>query len=381
MVPTHPRIKTNLAPFRWDDERIRFGGFQSYLSRNVHSKDWSELIWDLCIMMDGNKNLDTIIDRVSKKYNIEKNFAMKFLEDMVKMGLIEDANADTLNFSEEELERYERNINFFRWIDLSNETNHWKLQDKLNNSRVTILGTGGVGSHIAVNLARMGVGYIRIVDGDSVELSNLNRQPLFDISSIGVQKVFAAKEQIKKINPNIHIDARDENIRYYDDIINLIDDVDLFFLCADEPRGILDRIVNRAAYAIKKPYIVAGYASTVVNFSTYIPGVTPCFECLLKWQLKNVNGWEESLKSEERFGIKHAVVAPIASLAGSLAALEAMYILIGFPPRSSDVFTQIDVYSNKMERFPREFWPECPVCSNPHVSLDCEESANEIRKE
>jgi molybdopterin/thiamine biosynthesis adenylyltransferase len=372
LIPQFPRVKINLSPIRLDKERIRFGGFQPKISRNITTKKYNAVLWDLCLYMDGNKDVNTICSFISEKYDIANEVICKIINDMISCGVIEDGKPDTLGFTAEEVKRYDRNINLFSWIDLSDETNHWKYQARLRDSSVAIIGTGGVGSHIAVNLARMGVGNIKIIDGDLVDESNLNRQPLFNNDSIGKSKAEAAKQELNKINPFIHIEAINKFVCTFEDVVSLVQDVDLFFLSADEPRGVLNRIVNRAAYSIEKPFIVAGYASTAVNFSTYIPGKTPCFECILKWQVIDVKGWEETYHAEKRFGIRHAVVAPIASLCGSLGSLEAMYNLLGLPPRSSDIVTQIDVFSNGMTKFEKKYYPDCPVCNNPNLPLDCE---------
>ena len=107
--------------------------------------------------------------------------------------------------------------------------------DRLKNARVALFGLGGVGGHAAEALARAGVGYLTLVDGDTVSESNLNRQLFALQSTVGLPKTEAAKQRLLDINPQIHIDARqlfvtEENLSEfdfssYDYVIDAIDTV------------------------------------------------------------------------------------------------------------------------------------------------------------
>lgn len=106
---------------------------------------------------------------------------------------------------------------------------------KIAASKVAVIGVGGVGGYVAEMIARCGVGDITLVDGDAVDISNLNRQIIALVSSVGRSKVDVAKERIADINPNIKVTAvaeriSEENIEYilsgkYDYIIDAIDSV------------------------------------------------------------------------------------------------------------------------------------------------------------
>ena len=79
-------------------------------------------------------------------------------------------------------------------------------QLRLKNSRVVIVGLGGLGSPVAIQLAAMGVGTIRLVDRDVVELSNLHRQHLYGVDDVGLPKVEAAARHLRRLNPNIEVE-------------------------------------------------------------------------------------------------------------------------------------------------------------------------------
>lgn len=102
-----------------------------------------------------------------------------------------------LSLSQKELERYGRQILIFGE----------RGQEKLKNTKVAILGLGGLGSAIAYYLVAAGVGHIKIIDGDRVELDNLNRQILHWTPDIGKNKTESAEEKLKKLNPEIEIEA------------------------------------------------------------------------------------------------------------------------------------------------------------------------------
>lgn len=104
------------------------------------------------------------------------------------MGIIYENQSSYYNFNNEERDLYSRNLNFFAWIDTEGKYyNYWEVQNILKNSKVLILGAGGTGSVCANSLARLGIGKLTIVDYDTVELNNLNRQ-LFSYSDIGKEK-------------------------------------------------------------------------------------------------------------------------------------------------------------------------------------------------
>lgn len=130
-----------------------------------------------------------------------------------------------------------------------------KVHEKLKKGRIAIAGAGGLGSNIAISLARIGVGYIKVIDFDIVEPSNLNRQQYF-INQIGMKKVDALKDNIKEINPFIDFEAIDTLITE-DNINELFDNVDIVIEAFDNPKykAIL---VNGILSCFKDTIIISG---------------------------------------------------------------------------------------------------------------------------
>ena len=138
------------------------------------------------------------------------------------------------------LERYDRQIRISGW-------DQWKV----SNSTVLIAGVGATGCELAKNLCLAGIGRLILVDNDVVELSNLNRQMLFDDSDIGLPKAIVAREKLQKMNPYVKIDAYYEDLRKFDEFI--LKDVDVFCSCLDN--WATRRWLNSLAVELKKPLV------------------------------------------------------------------------------------------------------------------------------
>lgn len=150
--------------------------------------------------------------------------------------------------------------------------------DKLQNSRVMVLGCGGIGSNLAHMLALSGVGSLILVDADCVELSNLARSPLFQASDVGRFKVDVIKEEILKRCHTCHIETIKQELCCLEDFDKL-PFCDALALSADHPRSII-RWVNSYCVSKEIPYIAIGYINDIATVGPfYIPRITSCFAC------------------------------------------------------------------------------------------------------
>ena len=150
-------------------------------------------------------------------------------------------------FTEEQMQRYSRHL-ILKGVGV-------KGQQKLLESKVLVIGAGGLGSPAILYLAASGVGTIGIVDGDCVDLTNLQRQIIHDMDSLGVEKVESAGERIRKLNPDVKLYLHAERvtpenimalIEPYDFIIDAVDNFSAKFL------------INDACVLAKKPFCHAG---------------------------------------------------------------------------------------------------------------------------
>ncbi len=171
----------------------------------------------------------------------------------------------------EERERYDRQLKIKEIGD--------DEQEKLKRAKVIIAGSGGLGSPAAIYLAAAGVGTIRIVDHDKVELSNLNRQILHWDKDIGRNKVDSAAEKLNQLNPHIKIEAVQETI----DEANASRLVAGFDLIVDGLDNLPTRyLLNKAAIENDIPFIHGTVYGLEGRAMTIIPGKTACLKCVYR---------------------------------------------------------------------------------------------------
>ncbi len=173
------------------------------------------------------------------------------------------------DLSEDEVERYSRQIML--------DSIGYEGQLRLRNARVCITGAGGLGSPIAMQLTAMGVGYIRLVDRDVVELSNLHRQILYTDADIGKVKVEAAASRLKAINSSVDVEplavsinegTADDVIKGCDLVIDGLDSIDARYA------------LNDACIRAGIPYVYGGALGMLGSACTVLPGKSACIRCI-----------------------------------------------------------------------------------------------------
>jgi len=169
--------------------------------------------------------------------------------------------------TENELKRYERQIRIFGEAG----------QERLKNARVFIAGAGGLGSPVSIYLAAAGIGRIRIVDHEKVELNNLNRQILHRDEDIEKEKAASAQERLKKINPDIQVEAISEML----DESNVLELVEGFEAIVDGLDNFYTRyLLNRAAISRNIAFFHGAINGLYGQATTIIPGKTACLRCI-----------------------------------------------------------------------------------------------------
>ena len=242
-----------------------------------------------------------------------------------------------MSFSENDLKRYYRNIIL---PDVGE-----KGQMRLKEAKVLLIGVGGLGSSGALYLAASGVGTIGIVDSDSVDLSNLQRQVIHSTEDLDRLKVDSAKEKMEAINPDLKVischervtrENIDDIIRDYDFVIDATDNFEAKFL------------INDACVSQNKAFSHAGILEFEGQAMTYVPGAA-CFRCIFK---------DEPPKGSER-----GVLGAVAGMLGTVQAAEAIkYILKEGELLVNRLLTvnSLDMSFRNLEIRPS---PECQACS------------------
>jgi molybdopterin-synthase adenylyltransferase len=170
--------------------------------------------------------------------------------------------------SKQELARYGRQILIPEWTKAG--------QRKLKKAKVVVVGTGGLGSPVLTYLAVAGVGTLRVIDDDKVELANLNRQILHWDKDIGRAKVDSAKEKLQSLNPDIEVEAIHEMITE-DNVYDLVRDYAIVDAVDNLPTRFL---LNRAALRKSLPFFHGAIYGFEGRATTIIPGKTACLRCL-----------------------------------------------------------------------------------------------------
>lgn len=239
-----------------------------------------------------------------------------------------------------------------------------KGQERLLNAKVLIIGAGGLGSPCALYLASAGIGKIGIVDSDSVELNNLQRQILHSTKDVGNPKVESAKERLNAINSDVKVIPY--NLRFTsENILEIIKDYDIIVDGSDNfPTRYL---VNDACVMAKKPLSHGGIFRFDGQAITIIPGKSPCYRCLFPEPPP-----PGLVPSCQEAGILGAV----AGVIGTIQANEVLKYILGIGELLIGkllVFNALD--SNfRFVKVPKD--PTCPVCSeNPTLTklIDYEE--------
>ncbi len=285
------------------------------------------------------------------------------LDDLRSVGLADEVTYGRSVLPDTAACRYDRQLPYFA-AALGGRAAAAEAQRRLLESSVCIVGCGGLGSWTAAALACCGVGRLVLVDDDTVELSNLNRQLLFRYADIGHLKVDAAADALRAFDPALEVQTRAERVASADDVRRLATGSDLIVATADAPRYSITSWINEGAYRAGIAHIGAAQFPPFVKVGPlFVPGLTGCSEC------ENVAGRrtfpDHAALMDYRAGDtrRAPTVGPLSGLVGSILATEAMHLLSGVaPPATHGRAVIIDArdLSVTHEVVPRE--RECTVC-------------------
>lgn len=218
-------------------------------------------------------------------------------------------------------------------------------QDKLRRSSVIVIGAGGLGSGVLLYLAASGVGKIGIVDGDSVDISNLQRQVIHKNDSIGINKAVSAKSTLCELNPDINIKgfsvfAKEDNIsdliKDYDFVVDATDNFEAKFL------------INKACVQNNKPFSHAGILELEGQVMTVIPHQTACYNCIFIKKPKDPQS--------------KAVLGVVPAFASTIQASEAIKYLAGFGTLLTNSIFSFNLKENSFRTINISKNKNCPVC-------------------
>ena len=238
----------------------------------------------------------------------------------------------------EELRRYERQVMI--------EGFGREGQERLRRAKVVVAGAGGLGSVVSIYLAVAGVGKIRLIDHDRVELGNLNRQILYGNRDIGRRKVDSAKEKLESLNPEVKVEIVSEAI-LEDNAFELVDDCDLIVDAMDNFAA--RYILNKVAINRNIPLFHGAVRGFEGRATTVVPGQTACLRCV----------YARAPQSE---AVPIIGVAP--AVIGSIQATEVIKYIVGIGELLANRLLVYDGLSLEFMEIKLKRRPDCEECQH-----------------
>jgi molybdopterin/thiamine biosynthesis adenylyltransferase/rhodanese-related sulfurtransferase len=228
-----------------------------------------------------------------------------------------------------------------------------KGQQRLLESKVVIVGAGGLGSPVALYLAAAGVGQLSIIDHDVVDLSNLQRQILHGVDRVGRPKVESARRTIAGINPDVEVIAHRTRLQA-SNVLELLGDCDLIVDGADNfPTRYL---INDASLHLRIPVVHGSIFRFEGQASVFVPYTGPCYRCLFAQPPPP----ELSPNCAEAgvFGVLPGII-------GSIQAMEAIKLLLGIGDLLAGRLLIYDALEQDFSTVRVKRNPDCPACADP----------------
>ena len=251
------------------------------------------------------------------------------------------AASEQEELTSKELDKYSRQVML--------EEIGYKGQLLLKNSKVCVVGTGGLGHPIISRLAAMGVGNLRIIDRDIIELSNLHRQTLFDEKDVGQVKVEVAARKLQEKNPDCHIEPLSVSVNDVtahqviagcDVVIDALDSVNARYA------------LNAACIRAEIPFVTGAAVGVTGQVFTILPKKSACYNCMFP------SLQEDSMPTCSIEGVHPSIL----SVVGGLEVAEAVKILTKKEPSLSEKILHIDISTVEFDTTRTFRAVECPVC-------------------
>ncbi len=254
-----------------------------------------------------------------------------------------------MDFSEDQIRRYARHI-------ILPEVGGTG-QQRLLESRVLVVGAGGLGSPLILYLAAAGVGTIAVVDDDTVDLSNLQRQVLHTTGRVGVAKVESARRAVAEINPGVTLEAHRTRLT----AANALDLVAGYDVVADGSDNFATRfLINDACRLAGTTLVSAAMLRFDGQLATYKPG-GPCYRCLFR---------EPPPPGQIPSCAEAGVLGAVAGVMGSLQATEVLKELLGVGESMAGWLLIYDALSTSFRRVRVPADPACPLCGEAPTIRD-----------
>lgn len=265
-------------------------------------------------------------------------------------------------FTEERLERYSRHI-LLQDVGIEGQT-------KLFESKVLIIGAGGLGSPVALYLAAAGVGTIGIADADTVDLSNLQRQVIHFTTDLNKPKVDSAAEKMRALNPDVNVRTYHEFIRAAN-IRQIIGDYD--FVVDGTDNFAAKFLINDACVLAGIPYSHGGILRFNGQTMTVVPGESACYRCVF-----TAPPPAGAVPTCSEAGILGAV----AGMLGTIQAAEALKFITGAGELLTNALLTFDAKDMNFRKVQFKRNPRCAICGENrtiHELIDAEQAVCDLK--
>ncbi|MGV8093345.1 MAG: ThiF family adenylyltransferase [Mangrovibacterium sp.] len=266
-----------------------------------------------------------------------------------------------MDFSEEQIQRYSRHI-LLQDVGVEGQL-------RISAGKVLIVGAGGLGAPVALYLAAAGVGTIGIIDGDVVDLSNLQRQVIHFTADVGKPKVISAKEKISQLNPDVQVIAYHE-LLYAGNALDIVRDYD--FIVDGTDNFPVKFLINDACVKAGKPFSHGGILRFEGQTFTYVPG-SACYRCLFQAPPP-----PDLVPTCSQAG----VLGAIAGMLGTIQAAEALKFLTGAGDLLTNKLLTFNAKKMEFRTINVKHNHRCPVCGDhPTITglVDYEQAACELK--
>jgi len=316
------------------------------------------------LLRDGTRDIDQLARELAGRYpDLAAGDVASAIEALDELRLLADAERKPLPPAQ--AERYFSNVAFFdAFASLERPAEHF--QQRLLDAHVVVLGAGGLGCTVLMNLAGLGVGRLTLLDHDLVEPRNFARQFLYAHADIGTPKVERAAARLEAFDPTLRVRTVNRQVGGAAEVASLLDGADLLVTGIDRPTEV-DLWVNEACLGAGVPYVRGGMLPTRVVYWSVDPGRSACYACALRADAESASGTAGvARRLAPELPTINRGIGPVASLIGSLVAMEALRYLTGFAsPVAAGRFRLVDFRAgfNETEQ-PWRRDPNCAACAS-----------------
>jgi bacteriocin biosynthesis cyclodehydratase domain-containing protein len=300
------------------------------------------------------------IEDVCNESGVSPSELIPTCEALLSAGVLTIHSESSNRFS-----RYDRHLLFFQMQGAGPEV----VQERLSQARVALIGMGGIGNWVALNLIGSGLKELRLVDFDTIEETNLTRQILFSENDIGKHKVVVAKNALSGKNKNTEITAHLSQIDGETALEEILKDIDFVVLSADRPARIHDWLDSVCIHK-RIPYLNIGYRDGVgIVGPMTIPGETSCYQCFKHEPDNNstIHKEESEIALMEEFEARYQAPSfgPLNALVSAIGATEILKYLGQFGSIESHATEiNIDPITFETERRHYEKDTVCKQCAH-----------------